>query len=145
MARIKLTAGRIADFKCDPSKPQSFLWDSEAPGLSVRVTPDRLDRDGKVREGAKSYIFQGRLAGEVMRVTIGDVRSWNIDQARSEARAMHMLLDQNIDPRQEKADKLAAIVVKGADTLRADLTVGEAWSAYIAARTPKWGSRHLLK
>ena len=144
MARIKLTAGRIADFKCDASKPQSFLWDSEAPGLSVRVTRDRVDRDGKVREGAKSYIFQGRLAGEVIRVTIGDVRSWSIEQARSEARSMHMLLDQNIDPRQEKADKLAAIEVKRADTLRADLTVGDAWSAYITARTPKWGSRHLL-
>jgi hypothetical protein len=38
MAKIKLTAGRIADFKCDEGKAQSFLWCNAVPGLGLRAT-----------------------------------------------------------------------------------------------------------
>jgi hypothetical protein len=51
MAKIKFTAGRIDDFKCEVGKPQSFLWDTGSPGLGLRVTAS----------GAKSYIFQTKL------------------------------------------------------------------------------------
>ena len=61
--KIKFTAGRIADFKCADGKQQAFIWSAEDKGLGVRVTVN----------GAKSYIFQSKVNGQSIRVTIGDV------------------------------------------------------------------------
>ncbi|MFO1415022.1 MAG: hypothetical protein U1F10_14175 [Burkholderiales bacterium] len=36
--RVNFTADRVADFRCDAGKRQSFLWDAKTPGLGVRVT-----------------------------------------------------------------------------------------------------------
>lgn len=155
MARIKLTAGRIRDFAAD--KGQAFLWDSDTPGLAVRATaPGKRNP-----EGSKAYIFQSVLAnGQEPRITIGDVRAWSIDDAREEARTLQKLIDQGIDPRQQKAEKLAAEQsareAKEAEAAALaqkeaieSVTAGEAWQAYIADRgaaikdgKPEWGERH---
>ncbi len=99
MARIKLTAGRIRDFTCPAGAAQSFLWDTEAPGLGIRATPN-----GDTR----AFIFQGKVNGSALRVTIGDSRAWGIDDARAEARRLQTLIDQGTDPRHEKAERIAA-------------------------------------
>ena len=141
MARVKLTAGRIRDFSCEAGKPQAFLWDTDAPGLAIRATAN----------GAKSYIFQGKLNAVSIRVTIGDVRSWDIETgsherpgAREEARRLQTLIDQGIDPRQAKADRLAGVEAKRVEADRQDLTVAELWKIYIEARRHKWSVRHQL-
>ncbi len=140
MARVKLTAGRIRDFSCEGGKSQSFLWDTDAPGLAVRATAN----------GAKSYIFQGKLNAASIRVTIGDVKSWDIETgdhdrpgAREAARRLQTLIDQGIDPRQAKADQLAGVEAKRIEADRQDLTVAELWEIYIEARRHKWSERHL--
>ena len=56
-AKVKLTAGRIADFKSDVGKAQSFLWCAEVKGLAVRATA----------KGAKSYIFQSKGTADLIR------------------------------------------------------------------------------
>src|SRR3546814_2831196 len=71
MAKVKLTAGRIEAFTCPADKPQAFLWDADVNGLAVRATA-----------GAKAYIYQGRLKGKSLRVTIGDVRIWSLEEYR---------------------------------------------------------------
>ncbi len=128
MQRERLTPDRIRRFSCPADAKQSFLWDTEAPRLAVRATT-----------GAKSFIFEAKLNRQTIRVTIGDVRAWNLDDARTEARRLQTLTDQGIDPRQEKADKLAAIVAKQAESARQEVTVGDAWAAYVLARSHKWG------
>lgn len=133
MAKIKLTAGRIADFTCPAETAQAFLWDADAPGLAIRATA-----------GAKAYIFQGKLTGKTIRATIGDIRTWSISDARTEARRLQTLIDQGIDPRQQKADKAAEAEAKRVEQTRQNATVAEAWTAYIQERTPKWSARHLL-
>ena len=134
MARNKLTAGRIREFECPTGTTQAFLWDTEAPGLAVRATPG---------SEARGFIFQGRLNGKALRLTIGDVRAWGIDAARAEAPRLQTLIDQGIDPRQEKADKLAAIDAKREESRRIEAPALEAWRAYIEARRPKWSVPHL--
>lgn len=99
MAKVKLTAGRVADFQCDEGKPQSFLWCAEVPGLGVRATPGST---------AKRYIFQAKVKGQSMRVTIGKVSAWSISEAQAEARRLQILIDQGNDPRQVKADDEAS-------------------------------------
>ena len=73
MAKVKLTAGRIKNFKCDEGKVQAFLWCNEVPGLGVRATPTST---------AKGYIYQAKVKGQSMRVTIGKVGVWSIAEAK---------------------------------------------------------------
>lgn len=138
MARIKLTAGRIRDFATD--KGQSFLWDSDVPGLAVRATaPGKRNPDG-----GKAYIFQSTLAnGQEPRITIGDVRAWGIEDARAEARRLQSMIDQGIDPRQEKQERIEVAAAKADAKNRASTPAIEAWRSYIAARTANWSARHL--
>lgn len=131
MSRVKLTTGRIRDFTAEIG--QSFLWDSEAPGLAVRATA-----------GAKAFIYQAKLNGKAIRVTIGDVRAWGIDDARTEARRLQTLIDQGIDPREHKRERIAAEEAKREEARRLDVTVADAWVAYIEARKHRWSPRHLL-
>lgn len=138
MQRERLTPPRIKSFTCPADAKQAFLWDTEAPRLAVRATA-----------GAKSFIFEAKLNRQTVRVTIGDVRAWNLDDARAEARRLQTLIDRGIDPRQEKADKLAAIEAKRAalvaeqeEEQRQALTVGEAWATYLEERRPHWGERN---
>ncbi|SEA73941.1 tyrosine-type recombinase/integrase [Nitrosospira multiformis] len=144
MAKAKLTAGRIEKFHCPEDKKQSFLWCDETPGLGVRATTGS-DR--------KRYIFQTKVNGKSMRVTIGDVSMWSIAKAQAEARRLQVLIDQGNDPRQVEADKKAAAEAKSAalrlEQATQSLTVAEAWESYIAERSaatkdgkPEWGERH---
>ncbi|MES2000355.1 MAG: integrase family protein [Pseudomonadota bacterium] len=146
MAKVNLTAGRIADHQCEEGKTQCFLWCAEVPGLGVRAT------SGSNR---KRYIFQAKVKGQSMRITIGDVSAWSIPAAQKEARRLQILIDQGNDPRQVKeeqaAAKEAAILdneMKAANqalqTTRESVTLGMAWPIYLEAKAPKWSARHLL-
>ncbi len=128
MSRVRLTPERIRRFTCADGAAQSFLWDTVAPRLAVRVTA-----------GAKSFIFESKLNRQTIRVTIGDVRAWDIDDARAEARRLQTLIDQGIDPRQEKAERIAASEAKREQARRIEAPALEAWAAYIEARRAKWG------
>jgi integrase len=146
MAKVKLTAGRVADFQCENGKAQSFLWDSEVPGLGVRATPGT---------DAKRFIFQAKVKGQAMRVTIGKVNMWSIEGAKTEARRLQVLIDNGDDPRQVRADKeadkeaarlakeaaAAALVAQG---FRESVTLGMVWPEYLETRKPLWSDRHYL-
>jgi len=101
MQRERLTIERIRRFSCPEGIRQAFLWDTEAPRLAVRATI-----------GVKAYIFESKLNRQTIRRTIGDVRAWNLDDARTEARRLQTMVDQGIDPReidkQREAEKDAA-------------------------------------
>ncbi|CAI06243.1 phage-related integrase [Aromatoleum aromaticum EbN1] len=144
--RERLTPERIRRYTCDAGAKQSFLWDTEAPRLAVRATA-----------GAKSFIFESKLNRQTIRITIGDVRAWGIEEecdkttgevirpsARQEARRLQTLIDQGIDPRQERAERIAVVEAKREEATRQQATVGEAWTVYLEARRPKWGERHML-
>ena len=130
--RVNLTAGAIERLTCPPGKQQAFMRDSEAPGLRVRVTA----------AGAKSFVYESKLNRQTIRRTIGDVKAWSIEQARTEARRLAVVLDGGQDPRelerQQQADKAAAKAVTAVQAV----TVAEAWAAYLADRRQHWGERH---
>ncbi|MBM4181528.1 MAG: integrase family protein [Betaproteobacteria bacterium] len=131
--RDNFTADRVASFRCEAGRQQSIYWDGKTPGLGLRVTA----------KGAKSYIFETRLHGKTLRMTVGDVRTWAIGKAQAEATRLKALTDQGIDPRQILKEQAAAIEAKRAEQRRQDVTVGEAWAIYLDARKVKWSPRHL--
>lgn len=144
MSKTNLTAGRVDAFKCLGDK-QEFLWDSQVNGLAIRAVPS----------GKKSYILQSRFNGKVIRITIGDVTAWAIEEARDkdgnlvlpgarqEARRLQALIDQAIDPRQQKAERFAEAEAKRQAAQHKDAPALEAWKVYIEARKLKWSANHL--
>ncbi|MFD2379311.1 Arm DNA-binding domain-containing protein [Ottowia pentelensis] len=74
---MELSAGAIERLTCrNDIKAQAFLRDTKVPGLRVRVT----------NTGHKSFVYEAKLNRQTIRRTIGDVRTWTIEQARTEAR-----------------------------------------------------------
>ncbi|MDO8904729.1 integrase family protein [Hydrogenophaga sp.] len=136
--RVRLTAGRVESFTCPPGKSQAFLWDTEAPTLALRATPT----------GRKTYVFESRLNGASLRINIGTLAA-TLEQARTKATALAVMVDSGIDPReverQQQADKAAQAVAADARALAAQqeaVTVGEVWAAYLTERRPFWGELH---
>jgi integrase len=138
MPKVKLTPARIAAFTCDAGK-QTFLWDVDAPGLAVRITP----------AGVKSFIFESRLAGKTIRITIGEVGAIVIEDARNEARRLALVMAQGIDPREQKRQIIteqeqarAAREQQDAIERVKGLPLRAAWEEYLAERKPRWGERN---
>ena len=88
--RVRLTAGRVDAFTCPAGKSQAFLWDTEAPALALRVTPT----------GRKTYVFESRLNGATLRLSIGTAADWPLEKARGEAQRLKVLVDSGTDPRE---------------------------------------------
>ena len=134
---MDLTMAAIERLTCPDGKAQAFLRDSKAPGLRVRVT----------HTGHKSFVFEAKLNRQTIRRTIGDVRAWAIDQARTEARRLAVVIDSGVNPNeQERQDREAAQAAQAAQQAQEAahaLTVAQAWGAYIEARKAHWGALHL--
>ena len=127
LSRVRLTAGRVADFACPSDKTQAFLWDTDAPALALRATP----------KGRKTYVFEARLNGATIRIGIGTSADRSIEEARSKAKALKVLVDDGIDPREVARDRLAAkAAVKAAAKAQA-LTVSDVWPRYLMEGKPK--------
>lgn len=130
--RVPFTANRVREHFCPDEKHQAFLWDATAPGLGLRAT----------RAGAKAYVFQSEFQGKTLRMTIGSPASWTIPQAQKKAREYQTLIDQGRDPRQVKAETIAADIAKREARRHAGATVADVWAVYLADRRPHWGERH---
>lgn len=126
-SRVRLTAGRVADFACPAGKSQAFLWDSDAPALALRVSPT----------GRKTYVFEARLNGSTIRTNIGTAADWPIEKARGEAQRLKMLVDVGTDPRELERQHAAEKAAKVAAACAQALTVGEVWPLYLANGKPK--------
>jgi integrase len=127
------TVTGVARLVCPVGKGYGLYWDKRTPQLGLRVTAN----------GARSYVFEGRVHGRTVRTTIGDVQSWQLAKARAEARRLATLVDRGIDPRDEAADKRAHAEAGRIETERHGHIVGDIWRTYIEANKGGWGERHL--
>jgi len=132
MIKQNFTAARVDSFVCEPGKQQSIYWDAKTPGFGVRVTA----------AGSRAYIFESRLFGKTIRLTIGDARAWELGKARAEAGRLKMLIDDGRDPREVKAEQRAAHEARQVAVRRQDVVVQEAWDIYLAVRKTQWSERH---
>jgi len=125
---IELTAGAIERLTCrTDTKAQAFLRDTKAPGLRVRVS----------NTGAKSFVFEAKLDRQTIRRTIGDVRAWSLDAARTEANRLRVMLDSGTDPRELERQQQADKAAKAQQEAAAVVTVGDIWPRYLAEGKPK--------
>lgn len=135
MTRVNLTAHGIFKFACPDDKAQAFLRDTKTPGLGVRAT-----------KSTKAFIFQAKLKdGRTIRTTIGDVRTWGIDDARREARRLQMLIDQGHDPREVQREIIAETAEKNERARVRQASALEVWAEYIASRRHQWSETYTLQ
>lgn len=141
-----LTAGLIDRLTCPAGKTQVFLRDTKAPGLRVRATA----ASAKNPKGLKAFVYEAKLNRQTIRRTIGDVRVWDIEAARTEARRLAVVVRSDGDDpreleRQQEADKAAEIAAAAARLVAAKVaavTVGEVWAVYLAERKQHWSALH---
>ena len=126
--KVAFTATRVAEFGCPDDKRQAFLWDTVQRGLGLRATP----------AGRPAYVFQGRYQNNTIRMTIGSPDAWTIPDAREKARELQRIIDAGRDPREVKAETVAADVEKREAARAGAVTVGEAWHRYMEERRPHW-------
>jgi integrase len=95
---MHLTKATIERAKLPPSsKREYFLRDRGVRGLAVRVTEN----------GAKSFVFEGRIRGRVRRLTIGGWPELNLVLARERAIEIRRQIALGQDPAQDKVDARA--------------------------------------
>jgi integrase len=152
MAKERLTAPKVAGFTCPADRAQAFLWDSTAPGLALRATP----------AGKPAYIFQSRFRGKTLRVTIGSPDVWPLESCdmvdpagkpvrrmgvREKARELQAMIDAGRDPREVKAETIAADVAKRTAEVADVVTVADVWPRYMTEGKPKrkaaWKPRYV--
>lgn len=129
--REKLTPERIRTFTCPDGAKQAFKWDTEAPRLAVRATT-----------GSKSFVFESKLNRRTIRITIGDVRDWVVEDARKKARELQTMVDNGIDPRAAKKERIEAAETEAAKAERAKQPALEVWRHYTEARRHHWKALH---
>jgi integrase len=149
MGKRTFTAKVVAQSKCAPGRSQSLYWDT-TPGFGLRVTAG----------GVKAYVFQARLHGRSIRVTIGSPDIWPLETqwrtdpetgaqveyrrgAREEARRLKGLVDMGVDPTELAREHRAKADAGRELTKRKAMLVSEAWEAYLKHHRTRWGSRHL--
>lgn len=96
-----MPTGHITKRSVDSFSPQdrdAFLWDAgdgSTKGFGLKVTP----------AGVKTFVYQYRMGGraaKTKRWTIGKLGKWTAAAARTEAERLGKLVDQGIDPVDEK-------------------------------------------
>ncbi|MDK9585727.1 tyrosine-type recombinase/integrase [Lelliottia wanjuensis] len=120
LARQKFTFERLRKFELTEGKSQRFLWDTDVTMLACRAT-----------KGTKAFVFQSVFLGKTLRMTIGNINDWRIDDARTEARRLQTLIDTGIDPRIAKAEKIAAVELQQAESRRGRVMFSAAWEEYL--------------
>lgn len=132
--RVKLTQGRVDSFACPQDKQQDFLRDSEQPGLALRVTA----------AGHKGYVYEGKLGGKTIRVTVGDPQTLTLSDARHKAAEIRVMIRAGRDPRIVRAETTAADAAKRIKAVQDKAPAMDAWDSYLKARSVKWSARTLL-
>ncbi|TAL89582.1 MAG: DUF4102 domain-containing protein [Candidimonas sp.] len=130
--RIRLTQGRIDGAACPDGRQQGFIRDLEQPGLALRVTAS----------GNKGYVYEGKLDGKTIRVTVGDPKTLTLSQARDRAAAIRVMIRAGRDPRIIKAERMADDANRRDKAKQESAAALDAWDAYIKARARKWSARH---
>lgn len=142
--RVRFTASRIANLTCSKNSAQTFLWDSEAPGLGVRATPNSSN---------KTYIFQSRYNNNTLRIKIGSTKNLTIEQAQKEANKLQLQIVQGDDPRVLKRERIQSNIKQSNEKAKLlaleTITVSEAWNDYYIEKVssikdgrPVWGEKH---
>lgn len=102
-----------------PSRGNTVFRDDDLRGFGLRVTA----------AGARSFVLNYTINKRERRMTIGSFPAWTASAAREEAKSLRRMIDQGIDPLEEKNERREAP------------TVADLWSEYERLHLPKLSAR----
>lgn len=77
-----------------PESGRTTLWENRTPGFGLRITAT----------GARSWIVQKRLHGQMLRITLGKYPVLTVGDARDKAKKTLAQIERGEDPRQMKSE-----------------------------------------
>jgi integrase len=135
--KFSFTHDRVSKCICLDGRDRTIYSDTKEPGLKLCVYAN----------GKKSYVFEAKLSGKTIRISLGDLRTLSITDARKRAKELHAQINQGIDPRQAKkrliAEQEVASRIQKAEKARGELVVLDAWEEYLKHHANRWGQRHM--
>lgn len=131
---ISLTEQRVRDLACPKGKTDVFYPDEKVKGFTVRV----------YATGVRTFVYRYRILGKSAKIVIGSIYDMHVSEARKQAQKYGQLVAEGKDPREAKAENLAAVKARQEETKRKAVTFRDAWEAYIEARKSHWGERNYL-
>lgn len=118
---------RVID-AAQPTGRDTFLFDTDIKGFALKITAG----------GKKVFTYQGRVAGEKIRVTIGPYGAFTCDQARAEAEKLRALFARGLRPGDlERAAEANAEQRRQEDEARRYRAFSSVAERYFAARVRK--------
>lgn len=128
---FKFTTTRLAQCTCPSEKDYVIYWDELVKGLGLKTYISTK----------KSFLFQSRLGGKVIKISIGSFPSCTIDQARQKAKELDVMCLNGIDPRLEKKKLIAKNEHEARENKRKKLIFNDIWEAYLIANKSRWRER----
>ena len=110
---MKLTKRVVDAAEPPPKVAQAFIRDDQLLGFALRIT----------RAGAKSFILEKRIQGQVKRITLGRYPEITTEQARAKAQQMLGEIATGINP-----------ITKQKETNTRGITLHTAFEDYLTAR-----------
>ena len=132
--RVKFTAGVVRAFTCDQNRTEQLLWDTDEKTLCIRAR----------KSGGRSYYYQSRLNGKVIKLRIGSLSNTELthEVARVEARKYQSMVDSGKDPRLEIKRSLLSEAAEQVEIAKKGVKFQQVLDDYIAANMSEWGKSH---
>lgn len=130
-ATFKFTTARLNQCTCPPNKDYVIYWDETVKGLGLKIYPSLK----------KTFLFQSRLGGKVLKISIGAFPTYSIDQARQKSKEFDVMCSNGIDPRLAKKKQIAQNELEVRENKRKKLLFKDVWSAYLSVNQSRWRER----
>ena len=83
---FKFTTTRLTQCICPSEKDYVIYWDELVKGLGLKT----------YTSSKKSFLFQTRLGGKVIKISIGSFPTCTIDQARQKAKELDIMCSKSL-------------------------------------------------
>ncbi len=119
------------------SAAQAFIRDDQLVGFALRISP----------KGAKSFVVEGRVNGDMRRFTIGSADRFTVAEARGRAKALLAGMHEGKDPQsarrsaRQRSDTLQAMLDAYISAKGVRETTAEKYRAQMRRSLPDWLDR----
>lgn len=128
---LKFTTYKLNQCECPSDKIYIIFWDEAVKGLGLKIYPSTK----------KVFIYQSRLGGKVLKITIGEFPLLTIDYARNKAKEFDLLISNGNDPRLEKKRLIAKNEKETKEQKRLKLRFCDVWNDYLHSNKDRWRER----
>jgi integrase len=124
---------------CSDGTPKTKLY-SIGDGLCLQVTPSKVATDGTYGV-SRSWLFRFSIDSRERRMGLGPIDRLSLDKARIKAMALRELVDQKIDPLDQKRHERDERVRKHAARKVTSKTFRQCTEEYVAAHKDGWSGK----